>query len=381
VTGHSSLRVLHVAQPTTAGVAQYVLAACADQVARGWDVAVACPEGGTLAGELVARDVRRLSWEAARSPGAGTPVEIGRVARIVRQVQPDIVHLHSAKAGLAGRLAIRSRIPTLFQPHGWSWLATSGLLNRVVTGWERFAVRWTDCLICVGEGEEREGRDRRVSAPFVIVRNGVDTASFTSGDVSARRTARLDLGLDVRAPIALCIGRLTRQKGQDVLLDAWEQLSQTVPEARLVFVGDGELSPALRARAPKSVIFSSAVRDVRPWYAAADVVVLPSRWEGLSLILLEAMASGRSVVVSDIAGLAEAVPYRAGARVGVGDVTALADAVTRRLRDPEVAAAEGRFAASYVRAEFDCRITLDHLAAITLVAAGRSTEGAGYVLR
>jgi len=129
------------------------------------------------------------------------------------------------------------------------------------------------------------------------------------------------------------------------------------------------------------VIFSSAVCDVRPWYVAADVVVLPSRWEGLSLILLEAMASGRSVVVSDIAGLAEAVPYRAGARVGVGDVTALADAVTRRLRDPEVAAAEGRFAASYVRAEFDCRITLDHLAAITLVAAGRSTEGAGYVLR
>ena len=106
------------------------------------------------------------------------------------------------------------------------------------------------------------------------------------------------------------------------------------------------------------------VHDPRPWYAVADVVVLPSRWEGLSLTLLEALASGCSVVVSDIPGLAEAVTDGVGARVRVGCVNALASAVTRRLCQPELRAGEGRNAA-LAAAAFDARHTYDQLAAAT----------------
>jgi glycosyltransferase involved in cell wall biosynthesis len=112
------------------------------------------------------------------------------------------------------------------------------------------------------------------------------------------------------------------------------------------------------------VHFVPPVTDPRCWYAAADVVVLPSRWEGLSLTLLEALASGCPVVVTDIPGLAEAVAPGVGARVPPGDVYALAGGLARRLTEPGLRAAEGRAAARVARA-FDVRRTHDQLATVT----------------
>ena len=207
------LTVLHAAQPTDAGVAGYVAAVAADQLARGWRVVVACPSGGRLAGELAARGVPRLHWPATRSPSAATVPETQRLHQVIRQVRPDVVHLHSSKAGLAGRLALRGARPTLFQPHGWSWLAVRGATARVTLGWERHAARWTDVVVCVGEGEAAHAHHQQVAARRVVVRNGVDLARFTPAGELARAAARDRLGVGAEVPLAMCIGRITRQKG------------------------------------------------------------------------------------------------------------------------------------------------------------------------
>lgn len=363
------LSVLHAAQPTDAGVARYVAAAAADQLARGWRVVVACPSGGHLAAELGAYGVPRLHWPATRSPSVDTVPETQRLRRLIKAAQPDVVHLHSAKAGLAGRLAVRGSCPTLFQPHGWSWLAAAGATARGALAWERLAAaRWTDTLVCVGEGEADHARHQRVGIRRVVIRNGVDLASFTPADERARVAARDRLGVDPEVPLAVCLGRVTRQKGQDVLLAAWPVVRRRCPDAQLCLVGDGDLLPRLRGCAPPGVRFVPPVPDPRPWYAAADVVVVPSRWEGLSLTLLEALASGCSVVVSDIPGLVEAVPADVGARVPLGDLRALAGALASRLADGDVCAAERRAAALAGRA-FDVRRTYEHLATVTAETA------------
>ena len=118
------------------------------------------------------------------------------------------------------------------------------------------------------------------------------------------------------------------------------------------------------------MIFPGAVDDVRDWLAAADVVVLPSRWEGLSLAVLEALATGRAVVVNDVPGLGEVVPASAGARVPPGDIAALAAAVADRLTDPSLVRAEGTAAARHAR-RFDRRHTFERLAAETAALAGQ----------
>jgi glycosyltransferase involved in cell wall biosynthesis len=366
------LSVLHACQPTDAGVARYVAAVAADQLARGWRVTVACPAGGQLAASLTARRVPRLHWPATRSPGIATVSETLRMRQLVNAVEPDVVHLHSAKAGLAGRLAVRGGRPTLFQPHGWSWLAARGATARAALAWERLAASSADLLLCVGEGEATHARHHRVGTQHVVVRNGVDLARFTPVDGRTRLAARDRLGFDRDVPLAVCVGRVTRQKGQDVLLASWPQVRLRCPAAQLCIVGDGDLLPTLATCAPSGVRFAGSVADPRPWYAAADVVVLPSRWEGLSLSLLEALASGRCVVVSDIPGLAEAVTADVGARVPVGDARALAGALARRLVEPHLCAEEGRAAARAAHA-FDVRRTHEQLATVTAELHARWT--------
>jgi glycosyltransferase involved in cell wall biosynthesis len=368
------LTVLHAAQPTDAGVARYVAAATLDQLARGWRVIVACPSGGQLATELTAAGVPRLHWPATRSPSVDTLGETQRLRRLIGQVDPDVVHLHSAKAGLAGRLAVRGARRTLFQPHGWSWLAARGATARGALAWERLAARWTDVCVCVGDGEAAHARHRRIRSRHVVVRNGVDLGKFAPADERTRIAARHRLGIDRDAPLAVCLGRVTRQKGQDVLVTAWPRVREYCPAAMLCIVGDGDLLPTLRRGAEPGVRFVPSVTDPRPWYAAADVVVLPSRWEGLSLTVLEALASGCSVVAADIPGLAEAVLPAVGARVAAGDVRALAQELARRLIDADLRAAEAHAAALAARA-FDIRQTHDQLAAVTTRVARLPRRG------
>ncbi|GAA0924695.1 glycosyltransferase [Nonomuraea longicatena] len=362
--------VLHVSQPVDGGVARYVGEAAADQAARGWSVAVAAPAEGPLPRELAARGVACLPWEATRSPGPATLREARALAAVVAGFAPDVVHLHSAKAGLAGRLALRGRIPTIFQPHGWSWLACDGPMASASAAWERLAARWTDALVCVGDGEAAQGWGAGIRHPLVVIRNGVDPARFVPADVVGRATARGKLGLPLGAPLAVCVGRLTRQKGQDVLLDAWPAVRRRCPDAVLALVGDGDLRAALERVAGPGVVFAGPAADVRPWYAAADLVVLPSRWEGLPLIALEALASGRSVVGTDIPGLAEVLTPEVGALVPPDDTTALTAALARRLGHPPLVWDEGQ--AAVIRAkEFDLRVTLDLLAELTSATARR----------
>ncbi|KUL23482.1 glycosyltransferase [Actinoplanes awajinensis] len=356
--------VLHVAQPTEAGVARYVLGACRDQCARGWHVTVACPGDGRLAADLARAGVSRLPWAATRGPGPGSPGEAIRLRALIQAVRPDVLHLHASTAGLAGRLWPVPHVPIVFQPHGWSWLATGGALRHACLAWERLAARRTALFVCVGDGEARQGRTAGVRGRYTVVRNGVDLDRFRPADTADRVAARRRLRVPTDSPLAVCPGRLTRQKGQDVLLAAWPAVRDRCPSAHLVLVGDGDLAGRLRARATGGVTFAGAVDDVRDWLVAADVVALPSRWEGLSLVLLEAMALGRSVVVSDIPGLGEALGPGAGDRVAPEDTQALAAALSTRLLHRPVCDAEGAAAARHA-ARFDVRDTYEQLAART----------------
>lgn len=367
--------VLHVTQPVDGGVGAYVATAAADQARRGWRVAVACSPSGRLFDELTASGVPCLPWTAGRAPGPADLVRAAGLAGIVREFAPDVVHLHSSKAGLAGRAVLRGRVPTLFQPHGWSWLAVGGPVAATALAWERLAARWADRVICVGAGEAGLAGRHGVRGRLVVVRNGVDLRRFPPACPRERTEARARHGIGERTPLAVCVGRVSRQKGQEVLLSAWRRVTARDDQARLAIVGDGPLLPALRSRSEPRVHFTGDVTDVRSWYAAADVIVLPSLWEGLPLTALEALATGRSLVASAVPGLAEVVTGETGALVAPGDAGALAEALLARLGQPALTAAEGAAAAALAGA-FDVDRSLDELAAHTLEALGTGA-GAG----
>src|SRR5207237_9746544 len=101
---HGRPPVRHVSMPTTEGVANILIGYVRDQLARGWTVTVACPDRGWLSTAARRAGANVVPWEATRSPGPSVLAETRRLRQIIDQVSPDVVHLHSSKAGMAGRL-------------------------------------------------------------------------------------------------------------------------------------------------------------------------------------------------------------------------------------------------------------------------------------
>ncbi|KJK52331.1 glycosyl transferase [Lentzea aerocolonigenes] len=324
------MKVVHVTQPVEAGVAKVVLDLVNAQRAAGWDVHVICPPDGWLPDQL--KQIH--PWRATRSPRTALG-ETWRLRKLLRELRPDVVHLHSSKAGLTGRLAIRGKTPTIFQPHLWSFRLSDGLLQKACTRWESFASRWTHQLVCVSDDELESGRRAGVTTPAEVVCNGVDTARLRPTD---RTTARRRLNLPER-PTAVCVGRLAPQKGQDLLLAAWPAVLEDVPDAQLVLVGDGPMRTEWQQE-QDSVLWWGHSDDVESFYAAADVVVLPSRAEGMALVPLEAMACGRSVVAFNVGGVKQSLGP-AGAVVPQEDIAALGRELSARLAYPSLADHEG----------------------------------------
>jgi glycosyltransferase involved in cell wall biosynthesis len=335
------VRVLHVAETLDGGVGRYLSVLARAQVDAGWQVTVAAPADGPWREPLVAAGARHVVWQARPQPGIGTVGELMRLRAIRAGLGPDVLHLHSSKAGLVGRLAARGRTPTILQPHSWSFYAVSGPVRRATLAWERVGARWVDVVLCVSQAEADVAASEGIRARCVVIPNGVDLAAHQVATADQRAAARRRFGLDPAVPVVVCVGRLHRQKGQHRLLDAWPAVRAAVPRAELVLVGHGPDAESLLARAGDGVQLVGASAEVDTWFAAADVVAAPSTWEGMSLSLLEAMAAGRSVVVTDVPGMREVVRPGVGACVPLDDPGALAGALVERLQDPELAATEG----------------------------------------
>ena len=354
-------RVLHVCESTVGGVGVVIAGLASDQVARGHAVAVAVPAGGPYLDGMEHDGVRLYAWDVRAQPGPWVATELAALRRIAGEFKPDVVHLHSSKAGLVGRLLVRRGRPTVLQPHSWSFWARTGPIQRATLAWERLAARGTSVVLCVSDEERRVGETSGIRTRYRVLPNGVDLEKFAPRDRAEARTA---LGVDPEVALVACVGRLHRQKNQAALLAVWERVRAAVPGARLALVGDGPDRAELEAQVPEGVDFVGSVDDVRPWLAAADVIAQPSRWEGMSLALLEALASGRSVVVTDVAGMREVVAAGTGAVVAPDDPDALLAALVERLSDRARADEEGAAGRARVEVHHDRRTQYDAVAAL-----------------
>jgi glycosyltransferase involved in cell wall biosynthesis len=323
--------VLHVSQSVEGGVAYVVEDYILAQVAVGLEVHVACPAGALAVVAEKAGAAVHL-WNAVRDPSPrALPRELWQLRRILADVAPDLVHLHSAKAGLVGRLALRGRRPTVFTPHAWSWHAVDGPTRVAVRAYERAAVRWTDVITCVSEAEREQGLAEHIRGDLRLLVNDLNPSRVRAEAPADRGAARALLGVPEGADLLVCCARLAPQKGQDVLLAAWPVLQEAMPDAQLVLVGGGPCEPELAAQAEglKGVTLVGAQERPRAlaWMSAADLVVCPSRYEGMSLVPLEAAVLGRCVVASRVEGMDEGPGEPARTLVPVGDPAALAEAI------------------------------------------------------
>ncbi len=338
---------------------------------RGFDVTVLCPKR------------RKNEWEVERPEGVPiieVPLEreiaplqdlasLWRLGHIMRELRPTVTNVGTPKAGLLGGFAAwLNRVPCRFYTlHGLRFETTKGLKRRILVYADRLACRFAHRVICVSQSV----REKAIASGLTTWErtavfgagscNGVDASRFAATPEMKQRAAELRrrLGIPEQAPVALFVGRLTCDKGIPELMQAFLRLDNQFPDLRLLLVGcfeDGDPLPfdvRIRLETTERVILAGAVNDTRPYYAIADVLVLPSHREGLPTVILEAQAAGKPVVGASATGIVDLVTEgETGLLFPVGDVTALAKALAKLISDKGFATKLGLAGQEQVQRDF-----------------------------
>lgn len=202
--------------------------------------------------------------------------------------------------------------------------------------------------------------ERRIS----VIHNGIATAAFTS---SARRNIRADHHIPEHAPLLGFVGQLDERKGLGVLLSAFKIILQKMPETRLLLVGEGPLREMIESEVREygwqdNVVLTGFVNDVAAIMHAIDVLLLPSYWEGFGIVIIEAMACGRSVITTNISSMPEIVnDGKTGYLIPPGDERALAERALALLRDAALRKRMGEAAQRRVAEDFSHEVMIDRL--------------------
>jgi L-malate glycosyltransferase len=320
--------------------------------------------GGEVEDELRAGGVSvRSLGVGARLSSPSTLRAIVATARLLRRARIDVVHGYQWRPALVGALAARlAGVPLRLA----SKRSLTGDDPQAERAWRHIA-RQVDTVIVNADALRIEGEQRGMRCRWVLLQNGVDTEHFKLPPADTQ--ARAALGLDPRRPVVGTIGRLEDRKGHDQLLRAAGEMlaGANGRQPQLVIVGDGPLRESLAGQArtlgvADSVRFEGTVADVRPVLAAMDVFVLPSRAEGMSNALMEAMAAGRPVVATAVGGNTEVVTDgETGLLVPPANPAAIARAVDGLLGDPERASRLGTAARQFVTHHFGARARVAEL--------------------
>ena len=336
-----------------------------------WDA-----QGGMAATEEQRRRLEKERISCVIMPSLVRPISpwkdlcaLWTLVGILRATRPAIVHTHTSKAGVVGRVAAWfAQVPVIVHtPHGHVFYGHFGpWKSRVFVQIERILCRVTNILVALTSAERDDHLDRAVGRAdrFAVIPSGIDVERFRRARVEGRQ---IPTGFDcpVDATIVGSIGWLTDIKGHRVLVEALDYLKDEFPHLHVVIVGSGGQQEALLAQADSlglrdRIHLVGHRDDIERCLAGMDCFVFPSLNEGMGRALIEAMAAGLPVVASRVGGIPAIVRHEEnGLLVAAGDSRALSDALRRILSDPQSADRLGRNASRTIGQEFGVQAMVD----------------------
>lgn len=306
---HPKMKILYCITSSSWGGAQlHVLELCADQLARGNEVTFIVGNKGPLLDkvkQLKGVKVILLPSLVREISPTNDIKAIVELRKIIKSESPDIVHLHSSKAGVIGRLSsigLRKKIKVIFTVHGWAF--TDGVSSRLKKSLYRIiekSVRhFTDLFICVSYYDEKIGKRDKVldsTSNVKVIHNGATTPSEQSINYSVHIPLRL-----------VMIARFSPQKDQETLINAVTKLPKD--SYKLTFVGDGETLQTNKKLVSKyglnhNIKFAGFKDDISDELINNDVYILSTHYEGLPISIIEAMSYGLPILATNVGGNSE----------------------------------------------------------------------------
>lgn len=332
-------RVLHVIECGPLGGAPRVVEMLAREQARTHEVTVVCrPDGYLSCCNLEGDGVRVVRIPMTRSVSPFRDIASLLLLRgIVREFRPDLIHAHSSKAGVLGRLVgALERRPVLFSPHNFAYRAYEGgpTSRALFYGIERVLSRLSRHVHFTCQDERDDAIKRNLASPrqAIVIRNGIELAPLRALPCPRQPLRRIGT-----------YARFCPQKRLDLLVEALEIVHRVFPDVRGVIIGGGEQEDALKADVERRNLADVIAIQPDPGgpeeaLPSLDIFVLSSPAETFPLSVMEAMAAGRPVVATAVGGLPEMIDHgRTGLLVESGSASAIADALLGLLNDPNLA--------------------------------------------
>jgi glycosyltransferase involved in cell wall biosynthesis len=342
---------------------------------------VACPNNGPYFDRF--QDIGVHVFDLSTT--AATPLSVLKLLWVIKRRGIELVHAHGRKAGFHGRLAsVLTRTPVIYSFHGLHHQKHGVLLRTLYVGFEKALRRHTARVINVSGSERQEClalglSDARSS---LVIANGIDWQAFDAITVDVEKL-RADLGF---APDDMIVGHVAKfdvQKAQDDLAAAIPWVLGQCPQARFLFVGEGALRPQIERQVARlgvagRVVFTGFRQDVPALLQVMDVFALPSRWEGLSLVLLEAMACRKPVVATRVTGNVDVVVDGVtGFLVPVGAPQELAEKIIVLMQDKKLRTEYGQKGRERVERDFSLDAMVVRTGAVYQELLARRVGGGG----
>jgi glycosyltransferase involved in cell wall biosynthesis len=274
-------------------------------------------------GFLVEEALRLPRTQVILLPGLKHPIRppydlatLAHLTKILRRHKIDLVHTHSSKAGIIGRVAGRiAGVPAIVHTiHGWSFNDYQRPLERkFYIGLERLTAKFTDRLIVVSATDIDKGLEEGIGRPeqYQMVRCGIEIDKFQYTRINIRKK-REELGILSGGPLIGMIACFKPQKAPLDFIRAAGIVNRQFPRANFLLVGDGILRPQIESwiaqmNLNSQVILSGWREDIPEILASIDMLVLSSLWEGLPRVFLQAMAAGKPIVATAVDGAREVI--------------------------------------------------------------------------
>lgn len=295
----AGLSVVHFAETLYGGLATYLHELLAHQVDQFAAVTVFCPNSQ---GHLLASTGARIVTFPDQPRSLIGVLRMNRAwKRFLRDNRADVVHLHSTFAGVVGRASLlKSRAPVVYCSHGWAHSMQVGLAKRVVYAAVECALAArADAIINISMSENRYAKLAGISSRKLhLIYNGVSDCAYSlpEAGLSAKRI--------------LFVGRFDRQKGFDLLIEAFR--SNALSDYSLDVIGGAVVDGPAPLDIPANVRLRGWLppNEVRAAISECDAVIMPSRWEGFGLVAVEAMRAARPVIATRVGALPEIVVDR-----------------------------------------------------------------------
>ena len=358
-------KVVHIITRLELGGAQQNTLYTLEHLGPEFEGVLASGTGGLLDGETRDATYRTRFFPELVHPisPAKDLIALLQLFAFLRAESPQIVHTHSSKAGILGRIAAwLAGVPVIVHTyHGFGFHEGQSAWRRgLYLALERAACRVSTRVVLVSEANRAKARELGLvrEGQDLLIRSGVRINEFPM-KLEDRGKKKASLNCGMHKPLVVSVGNLKPQKNPEAFVRVAAKVLAQDPDVRFLFVGDGELRSRVESmivshRLFGKIFFPGWRRDVAEIIAAADVFALTSLWEGLPRSLVEAMISGLPCVCFATDGVRDVIrDGDNGYLIKQEDETAMAERILELVRDPEKAKRLGKQAASTIGREFD----------------------------